>query len=242
MRVGIFADVHGNLPALQAVIADGLNWRVDRWMCLGDLAFRGPAPAECIALVSKMDNVMALMGNTEEWLPSGPPADEGDTPARRAAIRRWWEWTIRLLPAEAVEWVEHLPRRLLLEHGKVRLLGVHATARGLEDRLTPWAADDQFAAAVETATHTAIACAHIHTPYLRRVGGALVFNTGSTGRPIDGDPRASYVLADVEPDGIASLIFRRVTYDIDATARLCIERDFPWTDEYINALRIGANF
>jgi predicted phosphodiesterase len=193
-------------------------------------------------LVSKLVNATALMGNTEEWLPSGPPAGEGDTPERSAAIRRWWDWTIRLLPAEAVEWVEHLPRRLLLEHGKARLLGVHATARGLEDRLTPWDSDDHFAAAVETTTHTAIACAHIHMPYLRRVGGASVFNTGSAGRPIDGDPRSSYVLADVDPDGITSLVFRRVGYDIDATARLCNERDFPWTDEYIKALRVGANF
>jgi predicted phosphodiesterase len=242
MRVGAFADVHGNLPALKSVLADGLRQGVDRWLCLGDLAFRGPAPAECIDTVRSLRNCAAVMGNTEEWLPTGPPPGEGSTPEFRAALRRWWEWTIALLQPPAVEWVERLPRRVLVEEDGVRVLGVHATARGLEDRLLPWSPDELFAAAVETANHSAVVCAHIHLPYLRKIGNTPVLNCGSVGRPLDGDPRSSYVCLDLGPGGVEAIQFRRVAYDLNATAALCSSRGFPWADEYLAALRVGANF
>jgi len=124
----------------------------------------------------------------------------------------------------------------------VRVLGVHATARGLEDRLLPWSPDELFASAVETANHSAVVCAHIHTHYLRKIGNTAVLNCGSVGRPLDGDPRSSYAYLDLGQNGVEAIQFRRVWYDLKATADLCKSREFPWADEYVAALRAGANF
>jgi len=241
MRTGVFADVHGNLPAIEAVLADGRRQGVDRWLCLGDTAFRGPAPEECIRLVRSLGDNVALMGNTEEWLPVGPPDGEAPDAERQAAIDRWWRWTIERLDADDLAWVEDLPMVREIECGKERLLCVHATARGIEDRLLPTAPDDEFAFALHTGDHTIVACAHIHIPYLRRVRGTTVLNTGSVGRPIDGDPRASYLILDLGSED-AAVQLRRITYDIDRTAQLAVERSFPWATEYVAALRQGANF
>ncbi len=210
---------------------------------------------------------LSVMGNTEEWLPVGPPAGEGADAERRAAIRKWWEWTIKRLDAEDISWVESLPLTRVIElgHGsgsggcgggagagaRVKLLGVHATPHGFEyEVMRPDASEERLADAFGgTGDYTHVACAHIHLPYLRMMlgSGTAVFNCGSTGRPIDRDPRAAYAI--LELDDVAgglgastAVQFRRVAYDIDATARLAEERDFPWGDEYVSALRRGINF
>lgn len=199
------------------------------------------------------------MGNTEEWLPVGPPPGEGGDAERRAAIRKWWEWTIKRLDAEDIAWVESLPLSRVVElgqgggsggGGKVKLLGVHATPHGFEHEVVrPDASAEQLEAAFGTGDYTHVACAHIHLPYLRMMlgSGTAVFNCGSTGRPIDGDPQASYAIleldeADTERRAGTSVKFRRVPYDIDETARLAAERDFPWAEGYVRALRQGINF
>jgi diadenosine tetraphosphatase ApaH/serine/threonine PP2A family protein phosphatase len=86
-----------------------------------------------------------------------------------------------------------------------------------------------------------VACAHIHQPYLRRCVGCTVFNTGSAGRPTDGDKRASYAIVDLN-DGHAAVELHRVSYDIDETERIANASGFPGAKEYIAALRIGGNF
>ncbi|MDP2871392.1 MAG: metallophosphoesterase family protein [Bacillota bacterium] len=255
MRIAVFADVHGNLPALDAVLDDARRQRVEQWLCLGDVAFRGPAPEECIRRVRSLGGALAaVQGNTEEWLPVGPPEGEGGDPERRAAIKKWWDWTIVRMDADDLRWVESLPMSRVFECGPYRVLCVHATTLGYEDVLRPTAADERFEAALRTRDHTHAACAHIHTPYLLRVRGTTVFNTGSVGRPIDGDPRASYVVLELggcdqgragaaeAASEVASVQFRRVPYDIDETARLAATRGFPWAEEYIEALRRGVNY
>jgi diadenosine tetraphosphatase ApaH/serine/threonine PP2A family protein phosphatase len=250
MRIALFADVHGNIVALESVIADGRRQGVDRWLCLGDMAFKGPAPGECLGLVRSLGPGAAILGNTEEWLPDGPGSTEGADAPERAAVRTWWEWTIqRIAPAE-VAWLRTLPPSLSLAAGPERLFATHATARGFEDRLPPDAPAAAIQAAFPLTGHSLVACAHMHTPYFRRVSGATVFNVGSVGRPVDGDPRSSYVILET-PDGAGephanaaapSIQFRRLAYDVDAAARLARGRGFPRAADFEAALRRGVTF
>jgi len=243
MVFGVFGDVHGNLPALEAVLKDGERVGVESWICLGDTAFRGPAPEECIGVVRRLCGDTSVMGNTEEWLPVGPPQGEATTPQRQAAIKTWWRWTIGRLSGDDLQWVKSLPVRRTFQHGGSRLLCVHATARGPDDGVLPTAQDASFQTAFGTSEYSFVACAHLHTPYLRRVDKCTVFNTGSVGRPADGDPRSSYVILDLDLEGrSASLAFRRVSYDIGRTMLLAVERQFPWASDYEAALRSGGNF
>ncbi len=243
MIFGVFGDVHGNLPALEAVLKDGEQARVESWICLGDTAFRGPAPEECIRVVRSLCGDTVVMGNTEEWLPVGPAQGEATNPQRQAAIDTWWRWTIGRLSDDDLHWVKSLPLKRTLEYGGSRLLCVHATSRGPDDGVLPIAPDASFQAAFDTSEYSLVACAHTHTPYLRRVGKCTVFNTGSVGRPADGDPRSSYVILHLDLEGRStSLAFRRVPYDIDRTLLLAVERQFPWANDYEAALRSGGNF
>jgi predicted phosphodiesterase len=243
MIIGVFGDVHGNLPALEAVLDDGKHNGVARWLCLGDMAFRGPAPEECMRLIRGVCGDSAVMGNTEEWLPVGPPQGEATTPERQAMTETWWRWTIGRLDNDDLQWVRSLPLTRTFEFGANRLLCVHATARGPDDGLLPTAPDGVLRTAFRTSEHSLAACAHTHTPYLRRLDKCTVFNTGSTGRPVDGDPRSSYVILDLDLNhGAASVNFRRVGYDVERTVLLAKEREFPWAGDYETALRNGVNF
>lgn len=241
MLIGVFADVHGNLPAFEAVLKDGSERGVEKWFCLGDVAFRGPVPGECVKVVRSLGQDVMIMGNTEEWLPLNLPSHEGPTPQRQAAMREWHEWTLKHIAPEDLAWMRTLPRSRVLSYGSERLILVHATLRGLEDAVPPAAPDGVMKEAFKSDQYTVAVCAHIHVPYLRRVGRCTILNTGSVGRPLDGDPRASYVLIRLS-EGITSVEFRRVAYDIDATVRLAVQRKFPQAEQYAEALRNGANF
>jgi predicted phosphodiesterase len=242
MVTGVFADVHGNLPALEAVLEDGIQNGVERWICLGDITFRGPAPEECLRLVRRICGDTTVMGNTEEFLPCGPPPGETSTPEALAALEMWWQWTVARLNDDDLQWVNGLPLSRTFEFGSDRLLCVHATARGAAEAVVPTSPDSVLQAAFRTSEHSLVACAHIHVPYLRRVDRCTVFNVGSAGRPVDGDRRSSYVILDLPKAGAASICFRRVPYDVERTVRLSMERSFPRVGDYETALRNGANF
>jgi predicted phosphodiesterase len=241
MRIGIFADVHGNLPALKAVLADGGRRKVDKWLSLGDIAFRGPAPGDCLALARTVAEETAVAGNTEYILPSGPHLEPGDTPGRLAAMRIWWQWTVDRIAPGDLKWASTLPVGRTIEHEGVSLLYCHASARHVEERVDPRMPEADMAAALMATSHSLVACAHIHQPYLRRCGKCTAFNVGSAGRPTDGDPRASYAIVEID-QGNTAVELRRIVYDIEETARLSRESGFPGTNEYIAALRIGGNF
>lgn len=174
MVIGVFADVHGNLSALKAVVEDGKKLGVERWYCCGDMAFKGPAPQECLEFIRNLCGDTTVMGNTEEWLPVGPPAHEGNTEEARKSVQVWWDWTIKRLETTEIEWVKRLPRSLTFEHDGKTCCLTHATMEGIENILLPTNSDEDFAKAMHLDRYDLVGAAHIHTPYMRRAGGATV--------------------------------------------------------------------
>ncbi len=237
MMLGVFGDVHGNLPALEAVIADGRRIGVDSWICLGDIAFRGPSPRECAELVQSVCTV-CVMGNTDEWLPRTLPRADGP---KASMLKMWYDWTVPKLSKTTLAWMHDLPKHHNTILGGEHLLCCHASLRALEDVVLPTSQDSTFHEAFLTDEHSLVTSAHIHIPHLLRRNHSTIINTGSVGRPIDGDPRASYVLLRTERDSV-SYEFRRVEYDVQQAADLALACDMPQKHEFINAIRSGMNF
>jgi putative phosphoesterase len=198
MRIAVFSDVHGNLSALEAVLADIEARRPDHLICGGDLAFGGPAPEEAVARVVAL-RIPCVRGNTDEWLTPGAVAPEPIS-----------AWTRGRLSEGSRRYLAGLP----LEHRVNDLLVVHATPWSVSDVVPKGAGPARLRDLLARGRATVVVYGHIHEAWIGHgPEGGLVVNTGSVGFPFDGDPRASYALLERTGAGW-SVELRRVSYDV----------------------------
>jgi putative phosphoesterase len=218
MKLAIISDIHGNLHALESVWADLQSRSPNAVICLGDLVGYGAFPNEGIDFVRRR-NVPVLMGNYDD----GVGFDRDDCgcvykdPTDDALGKRSLLWTREHVTPERKAYLRSLPfdRRGHLSDREVRF--VHGSPR----KINEYVYEDRPASVFENIARVANAdvlfFGHTHLPYQKQVGRTLFVNTGSVGKPKDGDPRAGYVLADFGPT--LEISIRRVAYDVAAAAR-----------------------
>ena len=229
MRIGIVSDVHGNLPALQAVLAD--MGPVDELWCLGDIVGYGPYPNECIDLLRGHD-CLAVPGN-HDWGCTGKiPLDDFNADARWAC-----EWARGEVSVENMEFLSDLPRTrtegdFTLAHGTPHepiweYMAYPATA-GLSFHY--------FASRFCLVGHTHVPLIFVEAQpgpetlhpgpdaSLQLGNTRAIINCGSVGQPRDGNPWSAYGLLDIDE---GALHFRRVAYDVAAIQTRMRELEFP---------------
>ncbi len=235
MRVAIISDVHGNVRALEAVLAD-LRARgpFDRVINGGDLAFGGPRPGETMAALEALA-YPTIIGNTDEWVAAAAEGAGGvPEPVQRAA-----EWTGRQLSADQLESLHRLPMVHRVEPaGGPPLVVVHATPVSTTDAIMPDAPDEVLTRAMEQARTRTLAYGHIHQAYIREVGDGLVVNVGSVGFPFDGDPRPAWAICTLH-NGRWHAEILRVAYDREAVARELESGDHPLGATFARRARTG---
>jgi putative phosphoesterase len=230
MRVAVVSDIHGNRTAFEAVLADLRETSPDLVLQGGDLVHGGSSSADVV------DNVRELgwpgvAGNTDEmmWRPEALDRFAGKPPfdaiGEMAAVER------ERLGEARLAWLRALP--LTRKHGKLAL--VHASPGNLWNAPLPEEDNDELKRVYQPLGCPIAIYAHIHRPYIRRVTGLTVVNTGSVGLPFDGDPRASYLLVEEsEP------IIRRVEYDIGKELAALADSGLPhstWVARMLTAAR-----
>ena len=201
--LGVFYDIHGNLPALDAVLEETQLAGADRYLLGGDYALFGAWPAETVARLRDLDATW-IRGNVDRWVDD--PGEDDLPDEVRGAIGRCRE----LLDAETIAGLGALPAALV--EGGVRYC--HASPlsdlRGFPPEAGP--EDEELLAGAEEAR---VVFGHTHLQFTRVGGvGTELVNPGSVGIPLDGDHRAAFALA--HPDGRIEL--RRVEYDFQASA------------------------
>jgi len=225
MATGLLYDVHGNLPALEAVLRDARDTNIDRWVLGGDYASFGAWPAEVIARMESLPDAVWIRGNWDRWQ-GGDRADMLPGAELQEALRN----AVDALGPERVDRLAALPGSyragdVLFCHG--------APDSDMESFLPdPSEHDEELLAGVGAGC---VVFGHTHLPVDRQQNGVHLVNPGSVGLPFDGDPRASWAV--LHDDGRAER--RRVAYDIDVAAGTLIERfgDTPLIQGTINRLR-----
>ncbi|HTP25064.1 MAG TPA: YfcE family phosphodiesterase [Anaeromyxobacteraceae bacterium] len=209
MRILVISDIHGNIDALEAVVA--AEPQVDRVLCLGDIVDYGPAPDAAVKWVRE-HAASTVRGNHDHAM--GLDQDCRSAPMfHRLAV-----WSRRRTASKLTEDERHylgsLPLREQVELDGMRIVLVHATPADPLFRYLP--ASDVAAWQREVAGLGAdlLLVGHTHTPILVDLGSTRLLNPGSVGLPRSGDPRASYALiVDGEPE------LKRVAYDIGKNVR-----------------------
>jgi len=200
--LALLYDVHGNLPALDAVLADAEAAGAERFVLGGDYALFGGWPEETLARLRELDADW-IRGNCDRW--TADPASVPDIPEVRAAVERCRE----MLDAADASTLGALPAELVL--GGVRYC--HASPVSDMRSFLPEPADDE-PELLRGVGERRLVFGHTHLQFTRRAGDIELVNPGSVGMPTDGDHRAAYAL--VADDG--SLELRRAAYDHQASA------------------------
>lgn len=240
MKLGVLSDVHGNLVALDAVLADGATQGVTDWWVLGDLVAIGPEPAATLERLTSLPNVVLTRGNTERYTltrdrPYPQPADVLADPSLLdllVTVEGSFAWTRGALAATGwLDWLAALPleARMTLPDG-TRVLGVHASP-GRDDGagITPHRPDDELAAALAGADADLVLAGHTHQATDRHVGPYHAVNLGSLSNPVTDDPRATYVVLRADDDA-HRVEHRWVAYDQDDFLRRLERSSHPARD------------
>jgi predicted phosphodiesterase len=198
--LGILYDIHGNLDALDAVLADADEAGVDRWLLGGDYGTPSPYPLETLARLRELPNATWIRGNGERWLLE-PPAD-------RPEVAETYERFRDQTAPDMVDWLYNLPPQAELDG----VLYVHGSPLSDVDSFAaePQEGEERLLAGVHDRT---IVFGHSHLQF-RRAGtdGTELVNPGSVGMPLDGDTRAAWATWD------GDFAFRRVSYDNERAA------------------------
>lgn len=211
-------DIHGNLPALQAVLGDAVAAGAERWVLGGDYALFGPWPAETVAELRRLPDATWIRGNGERWTAHPPDAPPDDVVQGAIAACR------EALGATLVAELASLPEQALLDSTRY----CHASPVSDVRSFLPEPADDE-AELLAGVTEPRLVFGHTHIPFRRSAAtGMELVNPGSVGMPFDRDPRAAYSI--VGDDG--HLEHRRVSYDHEASAAALRERfaGAAWTE------------
>ena len=232
MRIAIVSDIHDNLTAFQAVLADLRQTSPDLVLHGGDLVSGGSSPAEIVDRVRDL-GWRGVFGNADEAIarPETLEAFAGQSTAPRSlwdAVREMTGFTREILGEERAAWLGALPHAVI--HPPVAL--VHASPA------SAWRSPQADAPVAELQStygplgQPIAVYGHTHHSFVRNAAGLTVINTGSVSQSFDGDPRASYVLI----DNCAATI-RRIEYDIEREIRAISASGLPHADWMARTLR-----
>jgi predicted phosphodiesterase len=237
--ITIFGDIHGNMPALTAVLADMDRRGLENRYCLGDLVGYGVQPDEVVATIRER-GYPTIMGNYD--LGVGQLSDDCGCAYKSATAEALGTqsiaWTNDHTTEETRAFLRSLVDKIEVKLGDLRVVLVHGSPRKVNEYLY----EDRPAASLERLLDMVeadvLVCGHTHIPYHRVLpSGRHVVNAGSVGKPKDNDNRAGYVVLSAN-DNRLDVEFIRVPYDIEAAARAIELTDMP--DEFATMLRVGA--
>jgi predicted phosphodiesterase len=210
VSLALLYDVHGNLPALEAVLEDARDQGADRYVLGGDYAMFGPYPRETIERLRELQPATWIRGNVDRWV--AHPDEAPDHPMPQGAIAACRE----LLGDQVVAELGALPAQVVIDGTRY----CHGSPVSDVRSFLPQPAADE-PELLEGVTERRLVFGHTHLQFARlSVGGIELVNPGSVGVPLDGDTRSAYALVD---DG-GEVEHRRVEYDAAASAAALRER------------------
>jgi predicted phosphodiesterase len=233
MKIGLFSDVHGNLAALEAVLAALRQAGCQRLLCAGDVVGYGPEPSACIARVRET-KARVVKGNHDDW-----SSNSMMIPGAASAAAWSLYWTRSRITPEEREWLSKLP--LVDHYGPVDI--THASCDAIYPAW-PYVRDlVQLERHFAKQTQPMALAGHTHRPYLGLrlptgelsltpgegtmtwpAGSRVYLNPGAVGQPRDGNPLAAYAILEMN---LRQIHFARVPYEIERTIAGMRAENFP---------------
>lgn len=235
MRIAVVSDIHGNLTAFEAVLADLEQTAPDVVFHGGDLADAGSGSVEIVDQIRGF-GWKGVAGNTDQML--AMPETFESFASRSPKLARLWDVlremaaaTRELLGEERLAWLRNLP----LVQLQAPIAIVHASPGDPWSAPSSQATDEELISLYSSLNQPIVIYGHIHQPFVRTIGTLTVANSGSVGLPYDGDRRAGYLLIDD-----SKVEIRRVEYDLVKELKVLRSSGIPHADWVARALENGS--
>lgn len=239
LRLALISDIHGNLPAFEAVLADISGRDISQLVCLGDVLASGPQPREVLARLKGLA-CPVVMGNTDEWMlnPTFEPIEREDG-EKILALHRWglaqlWEEDKAFIATFQPTVEINLP-------AGQRLLCYHGSPRSNTEIIRADTPESDLQLMFSGREATLMAGGHTHTPLLRRFQRAFLLNPGSVGLPYfleNGQMHtpnwAEYAVVEANEKGV-NITFHRVSYDLKPLIAAVRDNHIPYADWWLES-------
>jgi putative phosphoesterase len=222
----LLSDLHGNSAATEAVLADIDKHDPDEVVCLGDLVGYGARPNETIDLIRDR-SIPTIMGNYDDGVGFDRDdcgcayKDDGERERGQQSLM----WTRAVVTDDRKVYLRSLAPELRREVHGVRIRLVHGSPRRMNEYLFADRDAGSLARIARSADCDVLVFGHTHVPWTREIEGVRFINTGSVGKPKDGDPRAGWVMLEIASDGKVRSELHRITYDVTTMAEAIRDAD-----------------
>lgn len=239
MKIAIFSDIHGNMQALDAVMADIKKEKCDKMFCLGDIAMAGPEPIKAIQVIKDLydkGSLELIQGNTDEMIGDGSAEIINKVKSAFPIMGEALEDDCKIIPDDLKTFLKDLPKQKMLELEGLKILLVHGSPRRNDENILPNMPLDEVEEILSGVDVNVIFCGHTHMPcgYHTNSGKTLV-NDGSVGRPFTENPQSCYVIAIIN-NGKLEITHKFVDYDKKTASEILSKRNFKGADKLAQIL------
>ncbi len=239
MKIAALYDIHGNLPALNAVLEELKEVQPDVIVVGGDI-ISGPMPGETLKRLSQAgDHVRFIRGNADREVVmtfDGQPINRRYMPAPSEKDLKVLDWLAGQLTRSQRDFLAELPEQLVVQvEGLGRVLFCHASVRNDEELFTLITPEERLGVIFSHVEQETVVCGHTHTQFEQHVGETRILNAGSVGMPYAARPGAYWLL--LSPAGYE---FRYTAYDEQAAVQEIVASGYPQAQEFAegNVLKI----
>ena len=226
MKVAVISDIHGNFQALKSVLDDMAKFGCEKILCLGDLAMAGPEPGVIIDYVQEQDGWVIIQGNTDKMIAEYSTELFNQVYSTFPVMANALADDVKILSEAQKNFLKNLPQQKEIDICGVKVLMVHGSPRKNNEDILPDFPIEKVEEIISGTDADLIFCGHTHIPCGYQTNKKqTVVNVGSVGRPMHGEPKACYVIANFE-NGTFSIEHRFVNYDKETAAGIVSQRGF----------------
>ena len=248
-KIAVLSDIHGNMTALEAVLADARAAEVEEYWLLGDILMPGTGRRRILDLLADLPITVRVLGNWEDSLWRGLHRKLDLTKASHRYLLRQCQYILEEISPEEIEDLHNQPMQVHRQFGDLTVgITHHLPDKNWGRELIHTGKQEDFDRLV-TEPHASIAVyGHIHQQFLRYGSdGQLILNPGSIGQPffldaqLRKDLRAQYMILEFDEAGLSDVGFRRVNYDVEAELQLAKDLKLPYFQIYYESLINGIH-
>ena len=234
MKIAIISDIHGNMQALEAVLADIEKEKCDKIFCLGDLAMAGPEPVKAIEKIKSLydeGKLELIQGNTDDLIGNFNAEITAKVGAAFPIMSKALTNDVQIIPNNLKEFLKNLPKQKELEIEGLKVLLVHGSPRKNDENILPDLPLEKVEEMVAGTDADIIFCGHTHIPCgYQTQNKQTIVNDGSVGRPFTPEPKACYVVANFN-NNTFEIQHKFIEYDRETASEILAKRNFEGADK-----------